>query len=270
MKLFGKYRGLVVSRDDPKKQGRLLVTVPALFGNERLWADACFPWTGPNAGVIYLPPVGAGVWIEFEGGDPDRPIWVGGWYAAPGGNLETPEEAQEGYPAVMECRTESGFVFVVDENSGREQVRIEDTQVGLRLIFDRAAQVFRVDHSSGLAIELDVANQRIQMQEKSGAALRAIVDVASGAVVLSDGMREVKVDRSAGLVRLFDGANQVLLNGSEVLAGPNGGPYYKLLDERFLDVYNGHTHTGYNGITTSAPHQPGAVDAHTTVKLKGG
>lgn len=270
MRLFGKYRGLVVDRNDPRKQGRLQVTVPALFGAERLWADPCFPWTGPNAGVVYLPPVGAGVWIEFEGGDPDRPIWVGGWYAAPSGTPETPQEARDGYPDVIEHRTESGFVFVVDESPGQEQVRIEDTEIDLRLIFDRAGRVFRIDHSSGLSIELDVANGRIQMQEKPGPALRSVVDVKKGMVVLTDGEREVKVDRSAGVVRLFDSANQLLLDGAEIMAGQMGGPFYKLLDERFLDVYNNHRHTGYNGVMTSPPDQAGKVDSHTTIVLKGG
>lgn len=275
MKLYGKYRGLVVDRNDPKRMGRLLVTVPSLFGVASVWAEPCFPWTGPNAGQIHIPPVNAGVWVEFEAGDPNRPIWSGGWYAAPGGELETPQEAQEGYPDVMECRTESGFVFVVDERPGQERVRIEDAKTGLQLVFDRAAQLFRVaqvDESGNpsLSIELDAANGRVLLQEKPGSALRVDVNVAQEAVTLEDGTREVRIDRAAGLVRLFDGANEILMNGAAILAGAQGGPHRKLLDERFLDVFNEHTHQGYNQVTTSPPSVTGAVDAHTTTVLKGG
>lgn len=271
MRLYGKYRGIVVDRRDPKKLGRLLVTVPSLFGTARVWADPCFPWTGPNAGQICLPPVNAGVWIEFEAGDPNRPIWSGGWYAAPGGKLETPEEAQEGYPDVLEVRTEAGFVFVVDERPGQEKVRIEDTRTGLQWIFDRAAQLFRVaqvDQSGqqGLSIELDVANSRIRMQERPGSALRVEVNVAQGKVQLEDGTREVTVDRAGGLVRLFDGANEVLMNGAAILAGARGGPHYRLLDERFLVLYNQHTHSGH-GVPTASQGDP---EAHATKVLRGG
>src|SRR5438046_4076729 len=37
----------------------------------------CFPVTGIQMGVFVLPMIGAGVWIEFEQGDPDYPIWTG-------------------------------------------------------------------------------------------------------------------------------------------------------------------------------------------------
>ena len=44
------------------------------------WAEPCVPLagpTGPPMGVYLVPPIGAGVWVEFEHGDPDYPIWVG-------------------------------------------------------------------------------------------------------------------------------------------------------------------------------------------------
>jgi len=30
-----------------------------------------------GVGLFFLPPKGANVWVEFEGGDPDYPIWSG-------------------------------------------------------------------------------------------------------------------------------------------------------------------------------------------------
>ena len=84
---FGKYRGTVINNIDPMQRGRLLVQVPDVVGLvPSSWAEPCTPLagpTGPPMGVYLVPPIGAGVWVEFEQGDPDFPIWVGcRWGAA--------------------------------------------------------------------------------------------------------------------------------------------------------------------------------------------
>ena len=78
MQFFGKYRGKVTNNLDPLQLGRVQVEVPAVLGDGRLsWALPCVPFAGPGVGFFALPPVGANVWVEFEGGDPDFPIWAG-------------------------------------------------------------------------------------------------------------------------------------------------------------------------------------------------
>lgn len=75
---FGKYRGKVANNLDPLQLGRLQVECPAVLGDGRLsWAMPCVPFAGPNVGFFALPPIKANVWVEFEGGDPDFPIWSG-------------------------------------------------------------------------------------------------------------------------------------------------------------------------------------------------
>jgi len=82
---FGKYRGTVATTIDPELRGRLQAIVPDVFGTQpTTWAMPAAPYAGPGAGFIALPPVGAGVWIEFEQGDSDFPIWSGGWWGAAG------------------------------------------------------------------------------------------------------------------------------------------------------------------------------------------
>jgi hypothetical protein len=80
-KFWGKYRGTVVNNVDPEQRGRLIVSVPdVLTLVPSTWAEPCTPLagpTGPPMGVYLVPPIGAGVWVEFEQGDPDYPIWVG-------------------------------------------------------------------------------------------------------------------------------------------------------------------------------------------------
>src|SRR5450755_1206254 len=81
-RFFGKYRGTVRENEDPLLQGRLLVSVPDVLGLfSSSWALPCMPMAGPEMGVFTRPIIGATVWVEFEQGDPDRPIWVGGFWA---------------------------------------------------------------------------------------------------------------------------------------------------------------------------------------------
>lgn len=78
---FGKYRGEVANALDPQGLGRVQVSVPDVLGEGRMaWAMPCAPWVGPGVGFFAVPPVGAKVWVEFERGDPDYPIWSGGFW----------------------------------------------------------------------------------------------------------------------------------------------------------------------------------------------
>jgi hypothetical protein len=84
-RFFGKYRGSVVNNLDPLLQGRLIVRVPDVFGIlTSSWALPCVPLAGPVMGTSFVPPpVGTSVWIEFEQGDPQMPIWVGCFWDPP-------------------------------------------------------------------------------------------------------------------------------------------------------------------------------------------
>ena len=87
-RFFGKYRGVVVNNIDPQQMGRIQVQVPDLSdGVPTTWAIPCTPLNLPRKIGSALPKVGAAVWIEFEKGDPDHPIWTGCLY---GSASETP------------------------------------------------------------------------------------------------------------------------------------------------------------------------------------
>ena len=80
---FGKYRGVVANTLDPERRARLQATVPDVFGTApSSWALPAVPFAGPRSGFVGLPAVGAGVWIEFEQGNPDYPIWSGCWFGS--------------------------------------------------------------------------------------------------------------------------------------------------------------------------------------------
>ena len=95
---YGKYRGTCVNNVDPLMTGRIQVIVPDVSNVMLLsWAMPCVPVAGLQMGVYTVPPIGAGVWVEFERGDPDYPIWVGCYW---GSAAEVPALAQTVPPAV--------------------------------------------------------------------------------------------------------------------------------------------------------------------------
>ncbi|MEO7701261.1 MAG: phage baseplate assembly protein V [Opitutus sp.] len=100
-KFYGKYRGTVVNNIDPLQIGRIMVIVPDVLNvTPGSWALPCVPVAGIQMGMFTVPPPGAGVWVEFEQGDPDFPIWVGCFW---GTMAEVPLNAKlvpPGIPAV--------------------------------------------------------------------------------------------------------------------------------------------------------------------------
>lgn len=87
---WGKYRGKVLNNIDPEFQGRIMAKVPAIPGSLLNYAMPCVPYAGMNVGFYAIPPIGANVWIEFEGGDPNFPVWVGCFWG-PDEILHVPE-----------------------------------------------------------------------------------------------------------------------------------------------------------------------------------
>lgn len=96
---FGKYRGTVINNIDPEMRGRILAMVPDVLGIvPSTWCEPCVPLagpTGPPMGAYLVPPIGAGVWIEFEQGDPSYPIFAGCRF---GSAADVPPIARLGLP----------------------------------------------------------------------------------------------------------------------------------------------------------------------------
>jgi uncharacterized protein involved in type VI secretion and phage assembly len=80
---LGKYLATVHDNVDPDGLGRIRAIVPAVTGKDEpsTWALPCLPAAGAAMGLFTVPRKGAGVWIEYQGGDPGYPIWVGGYWS---------------------------------------------------------------------------------------------------------------------------------------------------------------------------------------------
>jgi type VI secretion system secreted protein VgrG len=149
---YGKYRGYVSNVTDPLSLGRIKAFVPRLLGEaETGWALPCAPYAGPDQGFYAVPDVGAGVWIEFEGGDLSGPIWSGAWWGKPGredigqsdstaraapADSEIPKEAYPDRivePGVRMLKTATGHYIMLDDRKETARVEIRD-YVGNRII----------------------------------------------------------------------------------------------------------------------------------------
>jgi len=142
---YGKYRGRVTNNDDPDKRGRLQLSVPSLLGDHSNWAMPSVPYAGPDVGLFAIPPVGAGVWVEFEGGDLNHPIWTGCFWASG----QIPSEADNSDVKLFKTDT---CTIAISDASGHEGITIE-TAAGVRLVLNESG--LEIDNGQG-------ANVRIQ------------------------------------------------------------------------------------------------------------
>jgi uncharacterized protein involved in type VI secretion and phage assembly len=113
---YGKYRATVLNNQDPMVQARLMLQVPDVLGDvPTTWALPCLPAVGKQMGVFALPALGSTVWAEFEQGDPDYPIWVGGYW---GSAVEVPPLAVAAPP---------GLQNILLQTTGQNSLWITDT-----------------------------------------------------------------------------------------------------------------------------------------------
>lgn len=95
---YGLYRATVANNIDPLQRGRIQVIASDATGIvPTTWCEPCMPMAGIQQGIYTVPIIGSGVWIQFENGDPDQPVWMGGWW---GSAAEVPVLALAGNPVM--------------------------------------------------------------------------------------------------------------------------------------------------------------------------
>lgn len=113
-RFYGKYRGVVVDNADPRNLGRIRARVPEVLDDAiSHWALPCAPFAGDNQGQYSVPPVEAGVWMEFEAGEPARPIWSGCYWAEE--QLPQGTSGQTPTPSLKVIRSEQGLMVSMDD-----------------------------------------------------------------------------------------------------------------------------------------------------------
>jgi uncharacterized protein involved in type VI secretion and phage assembly len=140
-KYLGKYKGTVVNNIDPDQIGRIQAMVPDVLGlTPSSWALQCLPMAGLMAGMLSVPPIGTGVWIEFEKGDPDHPIWTGCYW---GTTAEVPTMARLVTPPI------NGFAFQTTLQNG---LVISDNP-GVGITIQTASKATLMINEAGILID---------------------------------------------------------------------------------------------------------------------
>lgn len=162
-RFYGKYRGIVVDNEDPAKLGRLKVKVPSVLGPDVVtgWATPCAPYGGAaDQGFLFVPERDAAVWVEFEEGDLEFPIWVGAPWSTPDGESELPkpvsadgdEQDVPDPPTAKVIKTLKGHTIQLEDADDEEMVLVREGSQGHLIVLGKDG--VRISDSAGNSIEM--------------------------------------------------------------------------------------------------------------------
>lgn len=240
-RFYGKHRGFVVENDDPEQLGRLRLKVPSVLGNEVVtgWAMPCLPYGGSaNLGTLFIPEIDAGIWVEFEEGDLEFPIWVGTFWSKPGGESELPKPnddtgAEEGSvqspPTRKIFKTVKGHTIQLEDADGGEMVLIVEAKNGQVITMNQDG-IKITDGKNGNTVTLD--NSGIILEDKNS----NIITMDSSSITLKSS--RIKIGEGASAEKLVLGTT-----------------LDQLLTQWFSLVAT-HTHVGNLGAPTTPPIPP--------------
>jgi uncharacterized protein involved in type VI secretion and phage assembly len=154
---FGKYRGSVKNITDPENRGRIQVNVPALHGEGQLnWALPSVPYAGNQKGFYAIPPVDANVWVEFEGGNLEFPIWSGCFWA----ESEVPGSAKDTEATTQHIAMQTtGTTLLLSDKSGSDGGLILKLSSGAKIEIN--SNGITISNGSGATIELTSSSVKI-------------------------------------------------------------------------------------------------------------
>ncbi len=250
---YGKYRGIVVDNADPEHLGRLMVKVPSVLGNQVVtgWATPCAPYGGElNQGTLFIPEVGAGVWVEFEAGDLEFPIWVGTYWSKPEGQSELPKPnnpdgteqgSVQGPPTCKTIKTTKGHTIQFEDKDGEEMLTIVEATNQNVITMDKDGIVIHEGQSShevrmdgdGVSIT-DGANSHEIRMDSSGVAISDGTSqnsvTVSGSDISIEALGGAKVALSPAGVTIDAGAGLVEVKGTLVKLGAGALPVIRVGD----------------------------------------
>jgi len=150
-KYLGRYRATVINNVDPLRMGRVQVIVPDVSNViPSTWAMPSSPVGGLQTGMYAVPTIGAGVWVEFEQGDPDYPVISGSFW---GSAAEIPAAAQAAPPVtppiVIQSQAQNRIVISATPGEG---LRLETAlgPVGPSILITPAAGIVLSDGTGAM------------------------------------------------------------------------------------------------------------------------
>jgi hypothetical protein len=172
-RFYGKYRGKVRNNKDPFHLGRIQVAVPSIYGPDRdAWAMPCTPYAGQDIGWFAIPPINTNVWIEFEGGDSDYPIWVGCFWAVD----QLPQVARVEEPEKVQVFKTNGITIIGSSLGDTKKLSIEvDTPVvdrKLKVVFNQDG--IEINNKDETTIKLKA--DQIELKNKTNSIVTILAD----------------------------------------------------------------------------------------------
>jgi hypothetical protein len=243
---YGKYRGFVVDNEDKANLGRLRLKVPSVLGNDVVtgWALPCVPYGGAaDQGFLFIPEQKSGVWVEFEEGDLEFPIWVGTFWSKPDDESELPkpnnedgskEDNVQDPPSRKIIKTMKGHTIQFEDKDGDEMIRI------VAIMDDNHKHVITMN-KDGIKVH-DGVNGHELVLEKTG-------------ITFTDGVNKnnkIVMEQAGVTVQDMNGNEITLDANSGYPTGPgiglNGGA--RICLEGLVDWLLTHQHVGNLGAPT--------------------
>ena len=242
---YGKYRGVVVDNADPEQLGRLKVRVPSVLRDATTsWASPCAPYGGlAEQGLFLIPDVGAEVWVEFEEGNLDLPIWVGTFWSKRGGAPTTPTEARQmegNDPKRRVLKTTSGHFIELCDVAGQESIRIVHKDGALVNLDEKGSVV--VANKNGSLVYLNADDGEVTVVDEHGNTIK----MADSGVMITNKDGSL-VDIAGGDIQLI--AKNVHIRSQTVSLG-EGAMEPAILGTTFAAMYDSHTHMTAFGPTS--------------------
>jgi len=248
-RFYGKYRGFVVDNADPEHLGRLKLRIPSVLGDDVVtgWAMPCVPYGGDaDQGFFFIPEPKAGLWVEFEEGDLEFPIWVGAFWSKPGGESELPkpnkadgseEDGVQDPPTRKIIKTKKGHTIQLEDKDDEEMVTIIQN--------------------------IDESKSNVIIMNKDG------IKITDGA-----NSQEVALD-SSGITLKDSNGNEIIMASGGIKVGSVSaaeafvlGTQFKTAVTSFITALNTHTHIGNMGAPTAPPVPPMQLDVAISTKHK--
>lgn len=262
---YGTYRAIVEDVKDPDQRGRVRVSVPVL-GHDKapddLWAVPVWPGASTGHGFFFSPVVGDVVWVQFENGNPNTPLLVGGMTA----KSKMPEEFISAEALRRGIKTPGGHWVRFSDDPADLHVTIS-TAGGGYATMDKDGNVI-VANKNGSHLYLNAKDGQTTVMDQTGSMVSmvdgkiALIAKDGSAITISDKVQVMskgdmvltaggKVSIKAGAVDVGDQATQAAVLGTA-----------------FLALFNAHTHIGNLGAPTSPPIVPMVPGTHTSMSTK--